>query len=275
MDYQVVKIFNNNVIHARQGKQEMILIGKGIGFGKKVGDTIITSPETIEKVFHELQSSSSMDYLDMIPKYKKEVVGVSEEIIVIAETMLGSLSSNIHVALVDHIAFALDRINMGLPIENPFIDEIRFLYQKEYEVAESAAILLHERLGVDIGEEEKGFITLHLHSARTNKSIRQTMKDTRIYKACIELIIDETKQDHYNKDNIYQSFIPSLKAFINLSMEGKAIHNPIKKEVKSKLKQSYEIAKKIGDLIQEEKHLTLSEDIITYIAIDIAKIRQF
>ncbi len=275
MNYKIIKAFNNNVILAKQDRKEMILVGKGIGFGKKTGDNIKNNPETIEKVFHELQSSSSLSYLDMIPKYNKEIIGVSEEIIAKAETILGSLSSNIHVALIDHIAFAVDRINMKLPIENPFTEEITLLYQEEYEVAELAASLLKERLGVDIGEDEKGFIALHLHSARNNKTIRETMKDTRLFKACTDLIIKEINNQQQNKSYIYQSFIPSLKTTLSLCRRRKTINNPLKREIKAKLYESYTIAQKIATLIRQEKDILLSEDMIAYIAIDIERIRQF
>lgn len=275
MDYKIIKIFNNNVILAKQESQETILVGKGIGFGKKKGDYIKANPNIIEKIFHELESGDSLNYLDIIPQYKKEIVGVSEEIIAKAETILGSLSPKIHVALIDHITFAIDRINMGLPIENPFTEEITLLYQEEYDVAELAATLLEERLGVDIGDDEKGFIALHLHSARNNKTIRETLKNTRLFKACTDLIIEEIDNKRHNKSRAYQSFVPSLKTMLSLCKRQKIIKNLLKEDVKSKLPKSYAIAKKISMLIQEQKGLTLSEDMVTYIAIDIERIRQY
>lgn len=275
MNYEVIKTFNNNVILARQSKQEMILVGKGIGFGKKNGDNIVAEPGKLEKVFHELQSSSSLNYLDMIPKYNKEIIGVSEEIIAKAETMLGSLSPNIHVALVDHITFAVDRMNMSLPIENPFTEEITLLYQEEYEVAELAATLLEDRINVNIGDGEKGFIALHLHSARTNKTIRETMGDTRLFKSCTDLIVEEMNGEHDNKRHVYRSFIPSLKTTLSLCRTQKDVNNPLKKEIKLKLHESYTIAQKIAKLIKEEKSLVLSDDMVAYMTIDIERIRQF
>lgn len=274
MVYKVVKIFNNNVILARRSGQEVMLVGKGIGFGKKSGDEV-SDPKSIEKVFHSLESKSSQEYLDMIPKYKEEVVGVSVEIIAKAEAILGSLSPNIHTALVDHITFALDRIKMNLPIENPFTQEITLLYQEEYEVAELAATLLKDRLGVDIGDDEKGFITLHLHSARSNKTIRETMKDTRLFKSCIDLVVEEIDSQYINKSHAYESLISSLKIALSFWDGKKAIKNPLKKEIENKLCHSYSVAKKIARLIERDNNIILSKDMIAYIAIDIERIKQF
>ncbi|NMA82243.1 MAG: PRD domain-containing protein [Epulopiscium sp.] len=275
MDYQVVKVFNNNVVLARQNKKEMILVSKGIGFGKKSGAIIKVNPKDIENIFHELNANDSSNYLDIIPKYDKEIVGVCEEIIAKAEAILGPLSFNIHTALVDHITFALDRIHMGLPIDNPFTEEITLLYQEEYDIAELAASLLKERLKVDIGDDEKGFIALHLHSARNNKTIHETMKDTRLSKALVDLIIKETDESFLNKNHVYRSFIPSIKVILYQCKNKKTMYNPLKKDIKNKMEKSYVTAEKIGILVKEEKGLTLSEDMIAYIAMDIEKICQF
>ena len=225
--YKILKAFNNNVVLALQNNQEIIVVSKGIGFGKKAGDIIQVDPQAIEKVFHELNLKDALKYLEKLPEYNEEVIGVSEEIIARAETLLGPLSPSIHIALVDHIIFALDRIYMGLPIENPFIDEITLLYQEEYDVAELAASLIKERLGVDIGNDEKGFIALHLHSACNNTTIRETMRDTRIVKSIIELIIEETGKTLRNKKDAYQNFISSIKEILNYSRKHKAMYNPL------------------------------------------------
>lgn len=273
--YKILKAFNNNVVLALQNNQEIIVVSKGIGFGKKAGDIIQVDPQAIEKVFHELNLKDALKYLEKLPEYNEEVIGVSEEIIARAETLLGPLSPSIHIALVDHIIFALDRIYMGLPIENPFIDEITLLYQEEYDVAELAASLIKERLGVDIGNDEKGFIALHLHSACNNTTIRETMRDTRIVKSIIELIIEETGKTLRNKKDAYQNFISSIKEILNYSRKHKAMYNLLTQEVKYKMKESYSIAEKISRLIQKEKNICLSEEMIAYIAIDIERICQF
>lgn len=53
---------------------------------------------------------------------------------------------------------------------------------REFEVAEIAAKLIRREVDVDIGEPEKGFIALHLYSARRNKHINTAMKNARFYK---------------------------------------------------------------------------------------------
>ena len=40
--YQIIKVLNNNAFLARHDDGERILLGKGIGFGKKAGDRFQT-----------------------------------------------------------------------------------------------------------------------------------------------------------------------------------------------------------------------------------------
>lgn len=274
MDYEVIKVLNNNVVLARHNNEEVILISKGIGFGRKHGEKINAESQKIEKIFHQFNNQDSSRYLESLPQFNDEVVGVSEEIIAKAETLLGPLSPNIHLALVDHLTFTLDRIHMDLPIENPFIDEITLLYEEEYDVAELASSLLRDRLGVDIGEEEKGFIALHLNSARNYKNVRETIKATRLFREIVKLITEVTGQAPDYKSDGYQAFVRSIKAIMHHVRHDNDMHNPLTDEIKLKMKDSYEIAKEISVFLEKEKNVKLSEDMIAYITIDIEKIRQ-
>ena len=48
--YEITKTLNNNVIICTSDNHEVVLIGKGIGFNKKVGMTLDDSA-SIEKVY--------------------------------------------------------------------------------------------------------------------------------------------------------------------------------------------------------------------------------
>lgn len=37
---QIIHVYNNNIVSAIRGKQEMIIVGAGIGFHKRPGDTV-------------------------------------------------------------------------------------------------------------------------------------------------------------------------------------------------------------------------------------------
>lgn len=51
--YQIIKIFNNNVVLALdiENQQEAVFYSKGIGFGKKENQVISIDKETVDKSF--------------------------------------------------------------------------------------------------------------------------------------------------------------------------------------------------------------------------------
>lgn len=275
-DYLVSKVLNNNVILAIDNKtrQELILVGKGIGFGKKEGKKISLSNKEIEKSFIAYDEKTKKEYFQLINQLDGNVMGVSEEIIAIAEKHLGQLNSHIHIALTDHIGFAIDRIKMGLEMNNPFLYEIRALYPEEFQMGLMAAEIIEDRLSVTISESEVGFITLHLHSARQNKRVTETMKDTRFLKETIDLIQKELSVSIDNTDLMYTRLINHLRVTINRLEEKKYIENLLLNNIKQQFKESYRIAQKIGEYIKEKKHINVTEDELGYLALHIERIKE-
>lgn len=265
MEYRIMKVFNNNVVLAKEKRDEVILVSKGIGFGKRSGD-FIKDNTTIEKVFHE--STSFFDDINF------KIEELTHQIIEIAEEELGVLNEHSEKMLKEHIEFALERLEMGLIIENPFIDEIITLYHKEYEVAAIAREHIERETGIDIGEEEQGFIALHLCSARKNKPVTEIMKVTRIYKECLDIIEQELKipiklDTHFNKE-----FFRLLKFYIDRMHHHNTLKLDIKEEVKDSLQTSYKVASKIAKHIEIQMNISFTEDVIAYMAIDIQKLIQ-
>lgn len=199
---------------------------------------------------------------------------LTHQIIEIAEQELGVLNEHSEKMLKEHIEFALERLEMGLVIENPFIEEIITLYHKEYEVAAIAREHIEKETGIDIGEEEQGFIALHLCSARKNKPVTEIMKITRIYKECLEIIEQELKTQikldtHFNKE-----FFRVLKFYIDRMHHHNNLKLDIKETIKRNLKISYKVASKIAKYIEGQMQISFTEDVIAYMAIDIEKLIQ-
>lgn len=275
-DYIVLKVLNNNVILAIDNKtrQELILVGKGIGFGKKEGQIVCLPNKDIEKSYIAYDEKTKKEYIQLINQLDGNVMGVSEEIITIAEKNLGQLNSHIHIALTDHIGFAIDRIKMGLEMNNPFLYEIRALYPEEFQMGLVAAEIIKDRLNVKIPESEVGFITLHLHSARQNKKVTETMKDTRFLKEIVDLIQKELSVSIDNRDLMYTRLVNHLRVTINRLEEKKYIENPLLDNIKQQFKESYRVSQDIGEYIRDKKHINVTEDELGYLALHIERIKE-
>jgi len=177
---QVAKVLNNNVIIANHPLHgEVVVIGKGIGFNRKTKDRIPDS--AAEKMFILTKPEEQEQYKQLVPHIDEKLIEAVNDIILNAvKSSDAPLNEHIHIALTDHIAFAIKRHAQGLYFHNPFLYETREMYPEAYEIAEYAVDTIRKKLGVDLGEEEIVFIALHFHSALTNQHISEVRKHSEL-----------------------------------------------------------------------------------------------
>lgn len=273
--YAIQKVLNNNVILGRQQEQgEAILIGKGIGFGKKTGKEYIIDEHKIEKVFLQHIDHEKDDYMSMIRHMDYRIIAVSEEIIQMAKKTFQSLNAHIYVALTDHIGFTLERIKQGMVIHNPFLYEIKSLYKEEFQVGCQAKVLIKKRLDVTIPDDEVGFIALHIHSARQNKKVKDTVKHTRLIQKMVT-IVEQDIGGNIDRDRIlYSRLIKHLRQCMERVDAQKSIVNPLLDDIKVKLKDAYTIAMKVGSMLHEENGIHVPEDELAFMALHIERLKE-
>ncbi len=274
--YEIIKVMNNNVILARNidKAQECVLVGKGIGFGKKSGTNVSIPEDKIEKSFVTFEQSIKKQYLQMIDQMDAKVVGLCEEIIAHAENKLGKLSHQIHVVLTDHIGFAIERIKMDMEINNPFLYEIKMLYPEEYSVAQDACQMIEENLGVKIPIDEVGFIAMHLHASRENKPVKETLKHTKILKESVKIIEKRLLFKINEEELTYNRLINHIRGVIDRITKDKSIENPLLDNIRKEFKISYKLAIEIGDYITANYGLEVPEHELGYMALHIERIRK-
>lgn len=163
---------------------------------------------------------------------------------------------------------------MGFEIGNPFIYEIKALYIDEFRIGERAAALIKDRLEVEIPESEIGFIALHIHAARQNKKVGETIKDTKLLMDLVNIIEKELSVDIHNTGLTYSRLINHLRASISRMEEHKYIKNPLLDTIKEQFKESYKIASKLGEYIEKTKEIYVSDDELGYLALHIERIKE-
>ena len=104
---KISKVINNNVLSAfDENGQEVVLMGRGLGFKAKTGDDIDES--RVQKVFCIENSALSRQFQEMISNIPMEHMQISADIISYAKNECGmELNQSIYVALTDHINFAI------------------------------------------------------------------------------------------------------------------------------------------------------------------------
>ncbi|WP_227397102.1 glucose PTS transporter transcription antiterminator GlcT [Jeotgalibacillus aurantiacus] len=227
MSYTVKKVLNNNVLIAGTGDSEVVMIGKGIGFKRQTQSTI--SEAEVEKLFVLRNQQEQDQFKKLLPHVDEELLKVViSSIELIRERTQSFLNEHIHVALTDHIVFAVNRLMRGMSISNPFLLETKALYPYEYEIAKEVVQLINERAHIYLPEGEVGFIALHIHSAMMNKNVREVNSHSQLIGRLIQLI--ETQFDvQLDKESIdYMRLVRHLRYTIERVVRGGKVDEPEK-----------------------------------------------
>lgn len=156
--FTIKKVLNNNVLIAEHDSfEEVVLIGKGIGFGRKRGDRL--EETSYEKMFVLKNQKEQEQFKMLLPFVNEDMIEVVSDVIhYIAEQVKLPLNEHIHIALIDHITFAIKRLQKGMDIKNPFLTETKTLYPNEYMIAEEVVHMINDRLKVDLPVGKLGLL---------------------------------------------------------------------------------------------------------------------
>ncbi len=270
---KIYKVLNNNAAIIKEDGQEKIVMGPGIAFQKGKNDTILR--QKVEKIFtiHE-ENEKFKQILETLPE---EHIEAAEEIISYAEGQLSApLSDHIHIALVDHLSFAIERIRKGFVIQNKLLNEIKALYKKEYEIGLWAIDLIKEKLDIDLPDDEAGYIALHIHTAKMDaENMQKTLKYTTIIKEMIEKIECCFNRTIDENSISYQRLVTHLRYAINRLESDEAFHvmdDDMLYFIQQKYPESYRCAAGLADYVKTEYDLHLPESEIGYITLHVQRL---
>ncbi|MFT0801740.1 PRD domain-containing protein [Bacillus swezeyi] len=270
---KIYKVLNNNAAIIKEEGQEKIVMGPGIAFQKGKHDTILRNK--VEKIFtiHE-ENEKFKQILETLPE---EHIEAAEEIISYAEGQLSApLSDHIHIALVDHLSFAIERIRKGFVVQNKLLNEIKALYKKEYEIGLWAIDLIKEKLDIDLPDDEAGYIALHIHTAKMDaENMQKTLKYTNIIKELIEKIECCFNQKIDENSISYQRLVTHLRYAINRLESNEAFHvmdDDMLYFIQQKYPESYRCAAGLADYVKTEYDLHLPESEVGYITLHVQRL---
>lgn len=273
--FTIKKALNNNVLIVAHPKyDEVVLIGKGIGFNRKKGDHI--SEESVEKMFVLTNEKEQEQYKKLLPYIDEEMLDVIISAIELIRKRTSSiLNEHIHVALTDHILFSINRLMSGLSIKNPFLAETKVMYPAEYTIAEEVVDLINNAVNIALPEGEIGFIALHIHSAVTNKDLSEVNQYSQLVALLIKTI-EEQFQMELNKDDLhYMRLVRHLRYTIERVITGEKINEPEK--INSFLKQeyplSYNLAWKVIKIMQQTLKKPVYDAEVVYLTMHLQRIQ--
>lgn len=173
LSYEVVRVLSSNAVLARHGEDELVLVGRGIGFGRSVGELIPAGAGQQEFIAAQ---SDKAQYLNLVNSIDAEMFETISAAVDLAADLLGELHPSVYLLLTDHLVFAVARQREGQAILNPLLGEIRAVFPAEFGAAELVLQYINSRLGIDLPIDEAAFITLHLNAARHGSNVKQPLQ---------------------------------------------------------------------------------------------------
>jgi transcriptional antiterminator len=233
------KVLNNNVLIAEHPSyEEVVLIGKGIGFNRKHGDFIET--DSVEKLFVLKNEKEQQNYLKLLPFIDNDLLEVIISAIgLIKQRTHTQLDEHIHVALTDHLMFAINRVSKGMEMSNPFLVETKTLYRHEYEIAAEVVKFINEKTGISLPVGEIGFIAIHIHSAMTNRNLSEVNQHSQLVSRLVKMVEEQFEIDIDKESIDYMRLVRHLRFTIERVIKGEKVEEPEK--INSLLKQEYPV----------------------------------
>ena len=272
--YTVKKALNNNVLIASDDEgQEVVLIGKGIGFNRKKNDTI--TEDAIEKLFVLRNEREQANYIKLLPQVDEAVLKtIIESINIIQARSNTPLHEKVHVALTDHTAFAITRLLKGMAIKNTFLKETKALYPAEYEIAADVVDYINQSLQVELPEGEIGFIALHIHSAITDKAIADLNKYSQLVTKLINVIEDQLEIQIDRESIHYLRLVRHLRYTIERITNNEFIEEPekIANLLKTEYPVCYNLAWKLIKIMQQTLNTSVYDGEVVYLTMHLQRL---
>lgn len=270
--YTVMKALNNNsVLVQDETGTSMIFLGKGIGFGKKNGDSIACGAGV--EVYRFTETNDHGDAMEIIQGVNPLFIEVAGKILKLAQIRFHEVDKNILLPLADHIAFSIERMKADMDISNPFASEIALLYKEEYEVALQGKAIIEEMCGYTINEGEVGYITLHVHSARGEDKVSEAMQTAVIIRDSIE----EVERDYnitINTNSMSYTRLMNHVKFLMLRLQGnEELQIDVGDYVSKQFPYAYHTAQKICEELRKVYQKDVPETEIGYLALHIERVR--
>jgi len=271
--YKVKKVLNHNSVIAVETDElvEYLIMGKGVGFGMKPTQELTVTKDCT--VFSLADTSERGSVKDIVKHVDPVFLEIAEGVLQHAEKTFENVDHNIVFPMADHLEYAAKRIQNNEQISNPLINDIKILFHAEYKTAEIVKDLLKENLGLDISDDEVGYVAMHIHSATSHEKLSQTLETAQAVRNCITQI-EEVTQTPISVDSFsYNRMMNHIRYMIARIQNHEPLKIDMNDYVSSTFPQSFKIATSICKEISKSLKTPIDEMEIGYLAMHIERVK--
>lgn len=275
-----IRKYNNNIILAENNGQEVIVLGKGIGYKAIPGFEVDT--DIIEKVFIPQESAHINRFADTLSGLAYEYLILASKIVDFGKKSLQrKLNPSVLVALADHLSVVFSRLDQNIDIQSPLQWELRHIYPEEFKTGMAALEIIKQERNIQFPESEAVFIALHFVNAEFEPSdMPETFKIVgaiggvmRIVEQSCNIVLDENAIELMSFTNCVRTIV----------FEHIAAPSPLKKQKEddelyaltmNRQKKVAESCARIDAFLRDKYSINLSKNDLSLLAIHILKIAE-
>lgn len=275
---KIDKVYNNNVVQViNDNQQEEILMGRGLGFQKKVGDQVELSQ--IEKRFILQDKNVMKDLSSVYTDLSLEEIETISTIIEHGQDILGTVYDlALYIFLADHLHYTLERVEKGLVISNPLSWEIRKLFPKEFQVGRDALLIVKEKLKVDLPEDEVASIALHFINAQKDANASESgQKMAKIVTTILDIVRFQFGHISDKDALTYNRFVTHIQYFAQRVVNGLVQGTNdsfLYEQVRLNYPEAFACSEKIKAYVEKTYDFPMSKDEQVYLTIHIQRLEK-
>lgn len=257
-------------MYDNETRKEMILLGNGVGFGKRSAEQIGHVPGA--KIYSLVTRQKQQSVLQVVNGIRPEFIEASGKIIDEAEKIFQKVSRDILLPMADHIALAAKRAEENRQIPNPFTPDIRVLFAREYAAALKGREIIREMTGYEISDDEVGFITLHIHAGLSDEQVSETLETTRIIDEGIAMIERAFGQKFEEDSLAYTRLMSHLYYMVARTRRGESAKADFNDFIFANYPETGKVAEQVCAYMGSQLRTEVAREEIGFLAIHIQRV---
>lgn len=272
MNLTINKVLNASVVLCvDESGNELIVLGKGIGYGKKPGTKI--NRDDINQVFVPVTSPEIRKIEEALVDIPPKIVEITRRIVQKTQKEIKApLNRSLTISLMDHINFSVNRYQEGLVFKNRLYWDVQSYYPNEFKVGDWALKLINKEMDTNLPKEEAASIAFHIINSETSEEYNDSMEVTKIVNSLMSIINLSSEAKLEPESISYRRMLIHIKFFAQRILRGGQLNGNdliMYDHVVSMYPNATKIAIKIMEFLEKQYHIKITNEEMMYLIIHI------
>lgn len=271
---KAIRRINNNVAVCEDSAgNELLAMGKGIGFGQLPRDI---SLEEVERTFYDVDEHLFAAINDLPQDVMSFCIEAADYV---RRELDYQLSPNLAFTLADHMTFAIKRASNNIKVRMPLAFDVEHTYPDELRVGRHIIRRARRRFGAPLADDEATAVAINIVNARLEASdgVGRT-KEVRyedMLEDVTEIVEDEFSLDVDRKSFAFSRYATHMRYLFDRLENGSALDGSVVdgfRGIKEQYPAEFKCVERIARHIEDSwPGVSLSEDEKVYLVIHVSR----